>query len=446
MVEQATIQIENLKLYEDALSRAQELVRLNRIGSTISSTLNINTLAKTVYEEVGTLLDSTIFVLAQYQPENATYTPAFATANGYRLVLGSKQLKSNDPLYQIIHSDQPILTGEDTGSLLPQLSRELSVLPRSGIWVALRQEGKPAGFISLQSYDPHAYTENGAQLLRTIATQTSLSIANAQLFQRIQKNLEEIQAANAKLRELDELKTQFLANMSHELRTPLNSIIGFSRVILKGIDGPITEAQEEDLNTIYRNGQHLLALINEILDMAKIEAGKMTLSFELVDLSEIARTVHAITVGLVKESDIALVWNIAPQLPKIEADPIRIRQILINLLSNAAKFTTKGQIELAIDESSNNEVHIAVRDTGIGIAKENYNKLFAAFEQVDSSTTRVAGGTGLGLPITKWLISMHGGSIEVESELNKGTTFHVKLPVKQLGSPNKTVHFIGNNH
>ena len=119
---------------------------------------------------------------------------------------------------------------------------------------------------------------------------------------------------------------------------------------------------------------------------------------------------------------------------------------MINLLSNAAKFTSKGQIELAINQSSNNEVHIAVRDSGIGIAKENYEKLFAAFEQVDSSTTRVVGGTGLGLPITKWLINMHGGSIEVESELNKGTTFHVKLPVKQLGAPNNSIHFIGNNH
>lgn len=446
VVEQATTHIENLKLYEDALSRAQELVRLNQIGSTISSTLNINTLAKTIYEQVGTLLDNTVFVLAQYQPETNSYDPAFATVNNHRLVIGPQKLKANDPLIPIIHSDQPILTGEETGTFLPQLSRELSVLPRSGIWVALRQEGKPAGFISLQSYDPHAYTENGAQLLRTVATQASLSIANAQLFQTIQKNLDDIQAANAKLRELDELKTQFLANMSHELRTPLNSIIGFSRVILKGIDGPITEAQEEDLNTIYKNGQHLLALINEILDMAKIEAGKMTLSFEQVDLSEIARTVQAITVGLVKESDIQLVWTIAPQLPFIEADPIRIRQILINLLSNAAKFTNKGQIELRINQASDNYVHIAVRDTGIGIAKENYDKLFAAFEQVDSSTTRVVGGTGLGLPITKWLVTMHGGSIEVESELNKGTTFHVMLPIKQLQLLSKTAYFIGNNH
>lgn len=446
VVEQATTHIENLKLYEDALSRAQDLVRLNQIGSTISSTLNINTLAKTVYEQVGTLLDNTIFILAQYHPETHIYDPAFAIANGHRLVIGPQKIKPDTPLHQIIHSTQPILTSEDTGTLLPQLSRELSVLPRSGIWVALRQEGKPTGFISLQSYDPYAYTENGAQLLRTVATQTTLSIANAQLFQTIQKNLEDIQAANTKLRELDELKTQFLANMSHELRTPLNSIIGFSRVILKGIDGPITEAQEEDLTTIYKNGQHLLALINEILDMAKIEAGKMTLSFEQVDLSEIARTVQAITIGLVKESDIELVWTIAPNLPAIEADPIRIRQILINLLSNAAKFTNKGQIELQISQDNRYEVHIAVRDTGIGIAKENYDKLFAAFEQVDSSTTRVVGGTGLGLPITKWLITMHGGSIEVDSELNKGTTFHVRLPIKQIESSNQNAYFIGNNN
>lgn len=443
VVEQATIQIENLKLYEDALSRAQDLVRLNQIGSTISGTLNLNALAKTVYEQVGTLLDSTIFVLAQYHAESGTYDPAFGIANGHRLVLGAQKVKLGDPLYQVIHSDQPLLTAENTGMFIPELSRELSVLPRSGIWVALRQEGKPTGFISLQSYNPHAYSENGAQLLRTIATQTGLSIANAQLFQTIQKNLDDIQAANAKLRELDELKTQFLANMSHELRTPLNSIIGFSRVILKGIDGPITEAQEEDLNTIYKNGQHLLSLINEILDMAKIEAGKMTLSFEQVELSEIARTVHSITVGLVRESDIELVWNVAPHLPAIEADPIRIRQILINLLSNATKFTKQGKIELMIDQASPNEIHIAVRDTGIGIAKEDHEKLFAAFEQVDSSTTRVAGGTGLGLPITKWLINMHGGSIEVESELGQGTTFHVKLPIKQLGSSVEAVNFIG---
>ncbi|MEM7115927.1 MAG: GAF domain-containing protein [Chloroflexota bacterium] len=441
VVEQATVQIENLKLYEDALHRAQDLIMLNQIGSTISGAIDLAALPQTVYEQVGLLLDFDLFIFADYNSENQQLTPTLAMENGRGLETSSHTLTSNEQLYQILHSDRPTLTKQETSDLTALFGSQLAKQPQSAIWVTLVQEGKPTGLITIQAEDPYIYTPNSAQLLRTIATQTSLSMINAQLFQTIQTNLSDIQEANKKLRELDELKTQFLANMSHELRTPLNSIIGFSRVILKGIDGPITDAQEEDLTTIYKNGQHLLALINEILDMAKIEAGKMTLAFEFIELSELARTVHAITRGLIKEGDIELIWNIASNLPKVEADPIRIRQILINLLSNAVKFTREGHIELQINQTIPDFVHIAVKDTGIGIAEEDYDKLFAAFEQVDSSTTRVAGGTGLGLPITNWLINMHGGSITVESKLNEGTTFHVQLPIKQNRRSNQNAFF-----
>jgi signal transduction histidine kinase/putative methionine-R-sulfoxide reductase with GAF domain len=268
------------------------------------------------------------------------------------------------------------------------------------------------------------FTENELTPLRTLADQSATILANQQLFA-------EIQAANEKLRQLDQLKTQFLANMSHELRTPLNSIIGFSRVILKGIDGPITPEQEEDLNSIHNNGQHLLTLINEILDMAKIEAGKMLLSFEAVDLAETSYGAITAVRNIVEEKGLTLRAEIADNLPTIEADPIRLKQILINLLSNAAKYTEKGRVDLSVKSSGAQHVQIAVRDTGIGIAPEDYETLFRPFEQVDSSPTRVAGGTGLGLPLTKWMVTMHHGEIWFDSQIGEGTTFYVKLPVFQ---------------
>lgn len=262
------------------------------------------------------------------------------------------------------------------------------------------------------------------QPFQTLADQAAIILANQRL-------LGKLQAANEQLRQLDQLKTQFLANMSHELRTPLNSIIGFSRVILKGIDGPINADQQEDLTSIYNNGQHLLRLINEILDMAKIGAGKMLLAFEPVNLEEAAVTAISTIRSLTNEKGLDLVWDIAPDIPLITADPIRVRQILYNLLSNAVKYTDEGQISLQVRREDAHHISITVSDTGIGISQADFDKLFAAFEQIDSSTTRTVGGTGLGLPITKWLVDMHQGTITLESEVGKGSTFHVILPIER---------------
>jgi len=235
------------------------------------------------------------------------------------------------------------------------------------------------------------------------------------------------------MRRADELKSQFLANMSHELRTPLNSIIGFSRVILKGIDGPITELQQQDLTAIYNAGQHLLGLINDILDLSKIEAGKMELAFEDVDIADLVNSVMSTAVGLVKDKPVKLIKEIDDNLPIIHADPIRVRQVLLNLISNAAKFTEEGHIKVfaRLQKGPHGlpEVLIGVEDTGPGIAKEDQEKLFKPFSQVDASPTRKTGGTGLGLSISRNLVEMHGGRIWVESEPGKGSTFYFTLPV-----------------
>lgn len=280
------------------------------------------------------------------------------------------------------------------------------------------------GTLALHSQQVNSFSEAALRPFLTLTDQAIVALANQRL-------LREVQEANEQLRQLDQLKTQFLANMSHELRTPLNSIIGFSRVMLKRIDGPITPEQEEDLTSIYNNGQHLLRLINEILDMAKIEAGKMVLTFEEVNLTEIAQGALNTIRSLTQEKGLQLYTDIEPDLPPIEADPVRLRQILHNLLSNAVKYTDQGHIWLRIQREGEEHVRITVSDTGIGISQNDFDKLFAAFEQVDNSATRTVGGTGLGLPITRWLVIMHQGSIDVESEVGRGSTFHVVLPLRQ---------------
>lgn len=423
IVDHLTTQTENIKLLDEALSRAQELITLNQIQSNISGVLALNKLTQTVYEQVGRLLDHTIFILALYDAETAVFQPLHVVHREETVNIEPFTLDTEHPLHQFLQSDQHKVT--DAHSSLISIEKHLSTdeQPQSGLWIPLRRENKTVGLLSVQSFDPYAYSDIDIQLLRSIATQTGLAIANAQFF-------EEIQASNEKLRQLDRLKTQFLANMSHELRTPLNSIIGFSRIILKGIDGPLTKEQEEDLTSIHTNGHHLLTLINEILDMAKIEAGKMSLSFEPVDLVDAAQVTSTTVQSLMDKEKVRFIWDVPTTLPPIEADPIRIRQILINLLSNAAKYTREGSIQLKI-RAQTEGVHISVADTGIGIDPEDKETIFAAFEQVDNSTTRSAGGTGLGLPITKWLVNMHQGRIWFDSEPNKGTTFHVTLPFKQ---------------
>ncbi len=257
--------------------------------------------------------------------------------------------------------------------------------------------------------------------LQNVAVNLGVAVENARLYQDAQETAE-------KLKEVDRLKSEFLASMSHELRTPLNSIIGFSRVILKGIDGPLTEMQKTDLTAIYESGRHLLNLINDILDLSKIEAGKMEFIFEPTDLKEIIQGVLTTATALVKDKPIELIADVPDDLPTIIADARRIRQVVLNLVGNAAKFTEKGHIRVRATHDDR-EVVIAVEDTGIGIPRDKFPLVFQEFQQVDSSSTRRYGGTGLGLPVSKRFVEAHGGRIWFESEEGSGSTFYVALPI-----------------
>jgi len=261
-----------------------------------------------------------------------------------------------------------------------------------------------------------------------------------------------LQNSYIKLKEVDRLKSEFLANMSHELRTPLNSIIGFSMVILKGIDGPITELQRTDLAAIHQSGQHLLAIINDILDLSKIESGKMELAKEVIDIGRIAEDVITTGSALIRGKPVNLLMELDESLPLVYADKTRIRQVMLNMISNAIKFTDNGEIKLMIKKIRYSKmgfiednrssycpkrmIHgdgdfmlLSIKDSGIGIKKDDMPKVFEEFRQIDSSSVRKEGGTGLGMAISRKFIELHEGEIWVESRLGNGSIFHFIIPL-----------------
>jgi PAS domain S-box-containing protein len=304
--------------------------------------------------------------------------------------------------------------------LLPETKAEAAIPLRIG--------NRIIGALDIQSTEVDAFSEDDIAILQLLTDQISVGIDNARSYNLAQQAVEE-------MREVDRLKSQFLANMSHELRTPLNSIIGFARVILKGIDGPITDLQQQDLTAIFNSGQHLLGLINDVLDLSRIEAGKMDLTFDEVNITDLIGSVMSTAAGLVKDKPVNMVSAVAENLPMVKADAMRIRQVLINFISNAAKFTEEGEIIIKADleesDKGQPEVMIKVIDSGPGIAKEDQAKLFQAFSQVDASLTRKVGGSGLGLSICHHLIQMHNGQIGVQSALGEGSTFYFSIPILQ---------------
>jgi signal transduction histidine kinase len=288
---------------------------------------------------------------------------------------------------------------------------------------------KVIGVFDVQSEIENRFTQEDASIFTTLASQAAIALQNARSYM-------EQAATVTQLRELDRLKSSFLANMSHELRTPLNSILGFTDVMLEELDGPLTPNMDNDLKLIQKNGKHLLHLINDVLDMAKIESGKMNLVIEKFNLNETIEDVMNITSSLANEKSLALF--IEPDSDKdvfIRADHTRLRQVLINLVNNGIKFTEKGSVSVCI-EHKENDVLIAIKDTGLGIPADHLESVFQEFTQVDSTTTRKVGGTGLGLPISRRLIEMHGGKLWAESNgvSGKGSTFNILLPIEAIVS------------
>jgi signal transduction histidine kinase len=243
-----------------------------------------------------------------------------------------------------------------------------------------------------------------------------------------------LRALNLQLEQASQAKSEFLANMSHELRTPLNSILGFTEMILDELYGELPAELKEPLADVQTNGQHLLRLINDVLDLSKIEAGRMELSLDDYAVDDVVATVRASLRSMANEKGLDLVTEVQPNLPDAYGDAKRITQCLLNLVGNALKFTHRGRVTVSV-ELKGDQLRYRVSDTGIGIPAHQIDEVFAQFRQVDATTTRDFGGTGLGLSITKNFVEMHGGRIWAESDLGEGSTFYFTIPLRVEGAP-----------
>lgn len=275
------------------------------------------------------------------------------------------------------------------------------------------------------------------EIVNNSVPQLGVALTNAMNFEEtrslsveITKRNEELSAKNKEIENAYKVKSEFLSSMSHELRTPLNSIIGFSSVLLGPSGDPLTPDQRMALEKVLKNGKHLLQLINDILDISKLESGRMMLSVESEDVSTIISNCVLIVEPLIQSKRLSLTQDIQANLPALTTDIVKLRQILVNLLSNAAKFTEKGGISIKVAQQQNDIISFGITDTGIGIERKNFERVFEEFQQVDSSSTRKYKGTGLGLPIARKLARMLGGDLTVESEIGKGSTFTLAVPGK----------------
>jgi len=295
---------------------------------------------------------------------------------------------------------------------------------RAVISVPMLLEEQIIGSLSLVRKAPGEFPGEVVELLKNFATQSALAIQNARLFREIADKSRQLEVAS-------QHKSEFLANMSHELRTPLNAIIGFSEVLMDKMFGEVNEKQADYLKDIHDSGRHLLTLINDILDLSKIEAGRMDLDISTFHLPTALSNAMTLIRERAQRHSIHLGLEVDPRLGEFQADERKVKQILLNLLSNAVKFTPDGGRVDVIAKQDTSKIAIAVRDTGIGIAPEDQAVVFEEFKQVGRDYTRKAEGTGLGLALTKRFVELHGGEITLASSPGQGSTFTVTLPIRQ---------------
>jgi len=432
--DQAVIAIENVRLFDEVQARTRELSQsigelraLGEVSQAVNSTLDLETVLTTIVAKAAKLSNTdagAIYVFDDASMEfrlRATYgmdDNIIAAIRDRHIYLGETAIG------RAVEQRMPIQVPD----VQKDPSAVLDVIVRAGfralLTVPLLGGDRIVGALVVRRKEPGEFAKNAIELLQTFAAQSVLAIQNARLFHQIEEK-------GRQLAEASQHKSQFLANMSHELRTPLNAIIGLTDMMVGNSARFGTEKALEPLRRVLGAGRHLLALINDILDLSKIEAGRMELilaSFSLAPvIDEVVRTIEP----LAAKNGNRVAVNCDGAIETLHADPMRLRQALLNLMSNANKFTERGTISVDARQGQENGrdwVTIAVADTGIGMTAEQKGKLFQQFSQADASTTRKYGGTGLGLAISKRFCQMMGGDITVESEPGRGSTFTIRLP------------------
>ena len=432
--DQAVIAIENVRLFEEVQARTRELTRsvaelraLGRVGQTVSSSLDLETVLSTILVNACELSDSGGGAFYVFDESRGDFELAAGHGMGGVLLEAVRQHRprlGETIVGRCAHMRAALETPDlDREPSHPIIDALRSAGFRAILAVPLMQQDRVVGVLIVRRKRAGSFAPETVSLLQTFATQSALAIQNARLFREIEEKGRQLEVASRH-------KSQFLANMSHELRTPLNAIIGITELLREEAEAPEHADFAEPLDRVQRAGKHLLGLINDVLDLSKIEAGKIELHEETIDLGVLARDLVVTAQPLADKNGNRLVLECEAGIGSIRADQMRLRQVLLNLLSNACKFSDKGTVTLALSRAARGGpgIAIAVSDTGIGMTPEQQAKLFAEFTQADSSTTRKYGGTGLGLAISKRLVEMMGGAIEVDSAPGKGSTFRVWLP------------------
>jgi GAF domain-containing protein len=429
--DQAAIAIENVRLFSEVQARTNELARsveeqraLGAVSQAVNSTLDLQMVLDTIVAK-ATQISGTeagaIYVLDERQGE-FQLSATFGMSDEVVAAVRNMHAEISEAVGLLTETHEPSQQ-PDLSDLPP--SRVNDIVLREGyrarLVVPLMRSEKVIGALVVRRKAPGEFPISTVDLLKTFAAQSAVAIQNARLFH-------ELEEKGRQLAEASQHKSQFLANMSHELRTPLNAILGYTELILDSIYGDVPEKTRAVLDRIQRNGRHLLGLINEVLDLSKIEAGQLILSLADYSLKNVVETVFTALEQLAKEKKLAFTFDVAPDLPRGYGDERRLTQVMLNLAGNAIKFTDKGEITIQAS-AANGSFEVAVRDTGPGISETDQAKLFQEFQQADNSITRKKGGTGLGLAISKRIIEMHGGRIRVESVVGQGSTFSFELPV-----------------
>ncbi len=415
--------IENARLFQAEQQRAAELAAVNNVAAALVSELDLNTLIQLVGEQTRSTFEAEIAYVALLDEETGTIHFPYTFGEELAPIKFGEGLTS-----KVIQSNQPLLINQGLDEQLVEIgAAKIGAQSLSYLGVPIVLGGKAVGVLSVQSTSKEGmYSEADECLLSTIATSVGTALQNARLYADAKRAREEAEQANA-------AKSTFLANMSHELRTPLNAIIGFTRIVRRKAEGVLPEKQVENLDKVLISAEHLLNLINTVLDIAKIEAGRMDVqaaNFRIAALIDLC----ANTAQPLLRPGVQLDKEVDEDLNLIYSDQDKIKQIILNLLSNAAKFTHKGRIVIAAGRGEDGRLHISVSDTGIGISAEALPRIFKEFQQADNSTTRQYGGTGLGLSISRNLARLLGGDLTVESEFGAGSTFTLAIPLQYTPS------------
>ncbi len=457
---------------QSALQERDIMESVQELNSILTKSLDVESLTKEFIRTVLVRLNLQVGVLYLYDHPTRQLNMFAAQGVDTQHIQGNFQL-GEGLVGQVAQSRKTLyLSSRDGGEKGPfSVRTALGTVIPAGLYHLPLADGKDLlGVLVVGSVYP--MNENARNVLDVVASNLTAALSNTQAYRHIQEQAEELEkrsreqeaanialrrqrddltVLNAALEDANKARSQFLSTMSHELRTPLTSIIGFSQILLRTSDSTgFNQRQKSNIERILKNGQHLLSLINDVLDLAKIEAGRMDVNNSEVDVPEILSAVVEETHSIAAEKKLNLQWSVEEGISYIETDPIKLRQILLNLISNALKFTEKGSVTVtarhaaslvskdttpertteSIYNSDDDQIAISVQDTGIGISQEMQERIFEAFYQVDGSNTRKYGGTGLGLSIVRQLTALLGGKLELQSTPDKGSTFTIYLPVR----------------